>query len=469
MGKYSKLIPEDFRELIDKSTEGYMIASGNGDILYTNEAYEEACAPTGERMLGHNIKEYIERGVIKRSSLLTAIEQRKKISLSLIRNDREVIVTSTPIMDKNGNVVKVLTQAKDSTEQESLRKQLDIMAEMMSAANISGNEGYHYEYGPNCIVVSQNMKQVFELAKRIKDFNTTVILRGESGVGKDVIAQYIHQQSTRKDKPYVVINCSALAENLLETELFGYAGGTFTGGNKEGKKGLFEATENGTLFLDEIGDISPNLQVKLLRAIETKSITRVGDYKTIPINVRIVTATNKNLEKMVFDGVFREDLYYRLNVVSIDIPPLRDRKDDIIPLSLYFLKTFNKLYSTNKKMSKEIQNMLKGYKWPGNVRELKNLIERLIVTSNKDTLYPSDVTFKKKEYINGQEPINPSDLPATITLNKLVPIEEIVACAEKELLLKARRELGSSRRIADALKIDHATVCRKLKKYNITI
>lgn len=448
---------EVFKTLIDNATDGYMIADGDANILYTNDAYINIVSIEKEIMVGHNIREYIERGEIKRSSLLTAIEQRKEISITtVIREQRVVFVTSTPIFDEKGNISKVLTLAKDYTEYERMKRELKNVEMFLDRAHRF--EDTYFEYGKKIIAVSDEIKNVFELARRVLNVDTNVIILGESGVGKDVVAKYIHENGTRKNGPYIAINCSAIPEQLLESELFGYAEGSFTGATKGGKKGIFEAARGGILFLDEIGDISLNLQVKLLRAIENRTIKRVGDHTAIPINVRIITATNKNLEEMVLNKQFREDLYYRLKVISIYVPPLKERKEDILPLINFYLEQYNRIYSLDKKFSSNSIEYLIKYNWPGNIRELKNVIERLIITSNNEIIREDELGLIQKANENEEN---------IIEVKKIMRLRDAIEGIERKLLTMAKKEYKTSRAISKVLGIDHTTVSRKIKKYRI--
>jgi len=247
------------------------------------------------------------------------------------------------------------------------------------------------------IYKSKKMDEVLKMAIQVAKSDATVLIRGESGVGKELVAEIIHSSSQRKDKPFIKINCAAIPENLLESELFGYKKGAFTGAIID-KKGKFEEAEGGTIFLDEIGDMPLSLQAKLLRVLQSKEIEPIGG-KPKKVDVRIIAATNKNLEEMVKKGSFREDLFYRLNVVPIVIPPLRERKEDIKPLVEYFLEKFNKKYGKNISISKGAMRMLEIYHWPGNVRELENLIERLVLTSSDLVITPDDIPDHIKDYI----------------------------------------------------------------------
>ena len=237
------------------------------------------------------------------------------------------------------------------------------------------------------------MHNVMTLTKRLASVNTTVLITGESGVGKGLIAKQLHEEGNRCEGPFVTVNCGAIPDNLIESELFGYAPGAFTGSRSDGKKGLFEVAQSGTIFLDEISELPLNMQVKLLRVIQEREITPVGGVKPIPIDVRIVSATNRDLQDLVRQDKFREDLYYRLNVVPITVPPLRDRPEDILPLIQSNLHKYNENLREHKVLSSEALTVLLKYPWPGNVRELQNIIERLIITTNDDVISEENASY----------------------------------------------------------------------------
>ena len=307
----------------------------------------------------------------------------------------------------------------------------------------------------NMVGSSNAMKEVYRLIEQVANSNATVLIRGESGTGKDLVAHAIHYNSLRADKPFVKVNCTALPDTLLESELFGHEKGAFTGAG-ERKLGRFERAHGGTIFLDEIGDFSLNLQVKLLRVIQFKEFERVGGLETIKTNVRIIVATHKNLEEQIKEGLFREDLYYRINVFPIYMPPLRDRKDDIMLLADYFLE---KIAAENNKNISRISTpaieMLTRYHWPGNIRELENCIERAVLLCNDDVLRsehmpPSLQIIKKDE---------------TVAKRSLT---EIIENKERELIVDALKKFGGQqRKTAIELGISERILGYKIKKYNI--
>jgi len=293
------------------------------------------------------------------------------------------------------------------------------------------------------------MIKIFELIKTVAPTNTTILITGESGTGKEVVARAIHRQSHRYNKPFIVTSCAALPETLLESELFGYEKGSFTGAVEQ-RKGKFEAADKGTLFLDEIGEIDANTQVHLLRALEEKKITRIGSNEEIDVDVRIITATNRNLRTLIQQEKFREDLYYRLNVVTIDLPPLRSRREDILPLAEHFLKQYSKQNNSPvKTFSPEAVEFILNYDWPGNVRELENMVERGIVLSKDKAItlseFPQELTSS-----------NPAD-------------GKTLEALEKNHIRKVLEENdGNIVRSAKILGIHRMTLSNKLKKYNIS-
>lgn len=308
------------------------------------------------------------------------------------------------------------------------------------------------------IAESPQMKKILQMIEYIKDVDSSVLITGESGTGKEVIFNYICQTSCRKDQPVIKINCGAIPENLFESELFGYEDGAFTGARKKGKIGLFEKANHGTLFLDEISEISMEMQVKLLMALQEKEIFHVGGTESIPVDVRIVSATNQNLEQMVEDGKFRRDLYYRLNVVHLEIPPLRERQEDILPLCYHFLDVFNAKYHKNKGLTVRAAKTLSHLDWPGNIRELENLVENIVVLEQEDVMRAKHLQAR---YCKGNMQ------SGEVTVKGILPYKEALSRMEKQLLENARNQFGSTRRIADVLGINQSTVSRKLRQYGL--
>jgi transcriptional regulator with GAF, ATPase, and Fis domain len=315
---------------------------------------------------------------------------------------------------------------------------------------------YRFE---NIIGVSFPMQKVFELIEKVADTSATVLVTGESGVGKELVARAVHFNSSRKDKPLVVVNCGAIPEALLESELFGYEKGAFTGATAT-RLGRFELADGGSIFLDEIGDMSFNLQVKLLRVIQERAFERIGGGKTIDVDVRIIAATNRNLDELVREGKFREDLYYRLNVVPINIPPLRERKQDIPLLYAHFLERSNSINNARVEgFADETMEVLMDYDYPGNVRELQNLVERLVVLKKGGTINIEDLP--EKFYGPQKKESAPFDLSRGY--------DTLVSEFERTLILKALDETnGVKSKAAQILSMNRTTLIEKMKRLGIT-
>jgi transcriptional regulator with PAS, ATPase and Fis domain len=342
---------------------------------------------------------------------------------------------------------------RDITDLTNMKKELEnkeeLIAQQQNELALLRSLQLNSPFG--VVISSRQMKKVMEMSVHVGKFDCTVLIQGESGVGKEIIAQTIVQSSERKEGPFIKINCGAIPETLLESELFGYEKGAFTGADPKGKTGMFEMANKGTILLDEVGEIPISLQVKLLRVLQEKEIIRVGGTKPIKLNIRIIAATNQNLEEMVREGTFREDLYYRINVVSIIIPPLRKRPDDIPALTKHFLHKFNKKYNLNKSISPQLQDLLLTYPWPGNVRELQNLIENLVILTQDDVITPEHLPAKFLEHRNNVT-------PNLVEINKILPLKEAVNILETNLIKEAMQRFGTTRRAASILKVDQSTL-----------
>ena len=316
----------------------------------------------------------------------------------------------------------------------------------------------------NIIGKSKLIRDIFETIRKVAPSNATVLVEGESGTGKELVAKSIHFNSPRRDKPFVAVNCSALAENLLESELFGHEKGAFTGAVAR-KKGRFELADHGTLFLDEIGELSANLQVKLLRVLQEKALERVGGTQTISVDIRVIAATNKNLKEEMLNGRFREDLFYRLNVVQLVLPPLKERREDIRLLVNHFIEKYaseRKSIIPVKGADQEVDRLFFDYSWPGNVRELENLIERVMILCPNDTIRVSDLPRGFKDNVH-----NALHLEGIPTNAKLY---ETLAMIEKALIERALRMTDNVQaHAANMLGIGKSGLNQKIKKYNLDI
>jgi len=455
----SHMTIKDFEMLFGASYDGILLTDANGNILLFNKAYVDISGIPAEVLIGKNMEQIIELGYLKKSVALMVLKEKKPVTITHIDLPHGTcIVTGSPIFNEKGELYRVVTNVRDMTEIYRLREELEKAQEMEEIYYQHLDKEKNPDLKNEPVAISAAMKEVLGLARKISPVDVTVLILGESGVGKEVIAKYIHDHSSRKDGPFVAVNCGAIPEQLLESELFGYIGGAFTGALKNGKAGLFESAENGTLFLDEIGELPMNLQVKILRVLEMHEVTRIGACSPISVNARILAATNRDLEDMAVNKEsFREDLYYRLNVIQIPIPPLRERPEDIVPLAMHFLNHFNQIYNHRKRMSADVLSMFKQYSWPGNIRELKNLTERLVVVSSGEYLDCLELPCKKK---------GKNDPPA-VQVSRIIPLSTAVEELEKQLLITALEEYESSRKVAAAIGINQATVLRKMKKYGL--
>ncbi len=316
------------------------------------------------------------------------------------------------------------------------------------------------------IAESNEMRHIIQDILKVANYDVPILLLGESGTGKEVLSSITHASSKRRYNPFIKVNCSAIAPTLLDAELFGYEPGAFTGASPKGKAGLFETADNGTLLLDEIGDMPLDIQTKILRVVQNGEIYRVGGWTPIKVNTRIIAATNKDLKSMISQGTFRNDLYYRLNVVSVYLPPLRNRKEDIAPLLQHYCYIFNKKYSANKVFSQELINVLAEYAWPGNVRELRNLVERMFILCMEDTFKPDH--FYKTYLKNEQNETDFEIFEDGMAVQGIPPLNKAIKAMEKIIVTRALSKTGNTRKAAQLLDISQTTIMRKIKDYNIS-
>jgi len=457
-------LTSEMEEILEGSFDGILVTDGEGNVQFVNSSYERVAAIPKKQLEGRNMRALINPVWMENSVAFVVMDERRPVSKRQVTQDgRDIIVTGKPVFDEAGNIKRIVINARDITEIFQLREEL---------LNAKSRELQHYQSilsttnteHEKLVAVSESIKKVFSLAQRVGPFDTTVLILGESGAGKEEVARQIHCNSMRKDHAMVTINCGAIPENLLESELFGYEKGAFTGASNSGKIGLLEAADGGTVFLDEVGEIPLSFQVKLLRVLETKQVTKVGSVKPKSIDVRFIAATNRDLTKMVREGSFREDFYYRLNVVSVTVPPLRQRKEDILPLSLYFLNMFNHKYNQKKIMSPEVIKRLEEHCWEGNVRELRNIIENMVIMSSNDYLQISDVPWINKLCTGRKDGTERSESSGA---DDITDLNLAVRNTEIRLLRQAKENCPSTREMAHYLNVDQSTVVRKLQKYSI--
>lgn len=370
-----------FTDVLDNIDAGIIVFDCRGDFLFMNTVMINWRNIPRHEYLKMNVHDF--NSVLDVCVFDLVCQQKRRISRLQYYKDFQKIdgatrlrlVTGTPIFDGLGNITYVIVLLQDIEEFEGRYRTLLEQNQILSGAPEVG----HTVDQVSIVAKSPEIRQFISVADSVAPLDSTVLLYGESGTGKEVFARYIHQHSTRKDKPLIPVNCAAFPENLIEAELFGYEKGSFTGASREGKVGLAEAADGGTLFLDEINSLPLGVQGKVLRMIEEKSVQRIGAIRAKKVDFRLITATNQDLAEMVRAGTFREDLYYRLHVIPLTIPPVRNRKDDIIPLCLHFLYDFCQKYNLQKSFSDSVLAEIKAYQWPGNVREIRNFVERMVV------------------------------------------------------------------------------------------
>lgn len=455
----TKIQKEQLEVIFEHSYDGLYLTNKDGLTIKTNAAIERITGIPKEYYIGKNVNNLMKRGILKNSVTIEAL--RKKETVSYVQKSYQgniTLLTGVPVLDQQGNIEMVVTNIRDLTDLNRIQAEnsnyfnRDHSQQENELRDLSK---YEEEFG--IIVQSESMTTIYETAKRIAKFDATILILGETGVGKDVLTNYIFQNSHRvKTGKLIKVNCGAIPPDLLESELFGYEAGAFTGANRQGKPGMFELANKGTIFLDEIGELPLNLQVKLLRILQEGEIQRVGATKPKKIDVHIIAATNRNLHDMVDRGEFREDLYYRLNVIPIHLPPLRERREDIFPLIHLFLKKYNQKYQLHKEFDYELIDFLTEYDWPGNIRELSNLIERLVVTTQQDRIFIHHLPNEYQSSIIGVH-------------QRQTSLKEAVEHIEKKMLMNAVKKYQNTYEIAKALQTSQPTVVRKLKKYNIKV
>jgi len=446
------------------SRDGLYVVNGDGLTLRVNPAFEALTGIRAEQFLNRDVRELEREGFFYPSVASEVLEsQKSKTIIQEYKNGGTALVTGSPIYDDKGKVIRVISNIRDISELTKLYEELlynknlvNQYSKMIADMNNLESQGF--------IAVSKEMLNIVETVKRVASVDSNVLILGESGVGKGHVAKLIASFSDRSTRPFITVNCSAIPEQLMESELFGYAAGAFTGASKTGKMGLIEAANGGFLFLDEIADMPLQLQPKLLMFMESKEVTKVGATEAKSVDVRIIAATNANLPEKIKEGKFREDLYYRLNVIPIVVPPLRERKDDIIPITIHLLNQINKKYGTLKTISQEVMQRLLEHPWPGNVRQLKNLLERVIILSAGNEIVIEDMPkdfFSEEETVsvNGDF-INKLELPGSLP--------EEIEKLEQHWIAMALEKGGSIRKAAGLLGMDSSALYRKMKKYGIS-
>lgn len=444
-----------FQSILDLFEDGLFITDRNGISLKVNKMYEKMTGLTQERIFGRHVSELVEDGVFDTVVNPEVVRTKKTVtSMQKIHNGPKVLLRGHPVFDAYGAVALVVTFVRDITViaqfQDQIRQQKQVIETYMERLEVL-QEPHHGNY----VFESASMKNLLVLMERVAKTDATILLLGETGVGKDLLARMTHDESARKDKIFLKVDCGSIASNLIESELFGYLPGAFSGASPKGKLGYFEIADGGTVFLDEIGELPMPMQTRLLRVLQDGEVTRVGASKPKKVDVRIIAATNRNLEDDIKTGRFRNDLFYRLNVATLHIPSLRERREDIVPLAKLFLERFSAKYKKDMRFSPEVGSALENYAWPGNVRELQNVIQNLTITRDHSLIMLSDLP----RHILGVK----GRTHAPVNLETPRPLKDIVAAVEREILENAIKTHGSVNKVAELFQIDRTTIFRKLK------
>jgi PAS domain S-box-containing protein len=453
-----KLDKTFFKNVLDLSYDEIFVCDGNGVTLYCNEIFEKNYGITREEILGHKTTYLVENGYSTHTPIPEVIATKKTVTKpQRTITGKLLIVTATPHFDENGNIDFIVENCRDITELEKIKEQLSETELELARMKYKVTTKTNHTSQPFKAFNSESMQEIGTMVQKVAPTDVTVLIQGESGTGKTFIANTIHKNSRRKDQPFISINCSNIPDNLFESEFFGYESGAFTGATNKGKIGLIELANGGTLFLDEIGEIPLQLQGKLLQLIQEKRFTPVGGIKEKHIDIRIIAATNQPLEQRIKENKFREDLFYRLNVVSLTMPTLRQRQEDIESLATFFLEKYVKEYKKKHYFSSQVLEILKKYHWPGNIRELENLIQHIVVMASNEEITRIDLPTKVV--------IESEDRPAVA---ESIDFDQSIAKYEKSLLEESLRYNKSSYQVASYLNISQTKASRLLRKHRLT-
>lgn len=454
-----------YRQILDNSYDEIFVLDRNGYVIYVNNVCERHYGLKASDVLCRHVDELNDVGYWSPNVMPIVRREKRRITREQTTFlGRRLLTTATPVLDEKGEIVLTVYNTRDITQLDAIKQELEVTRQALTTAS----KGKSDDSGAYCEIITHNikMKQLINFAEQVAGVDSNVLILGDTGTGKGLFARHIHKHSLRKDGPFITINCAAIPEDLLESELFGYSHGAFTGANRAGKKGLIELADKGVLFFDEIGELSLRLQAKILHFIQERQYIPVGGTEMKTADVRVLSATNRDLLEMISKGEFREDLFYRLNVIEINIPPLRERPEDVRALTSYFLGKFNNKYNVCRDISKECIDILCQYGWPGNVRELENFIERLVVIVREYEIKPCHLTVMQRQKFKKNLSIPVTlDTPDISSLPSRVSFDELIEKVEKELITKAVERFGSSRKVAKALKISHSKAARLMRKY----
>jgi PAS domain S-box-containing protein len=454
--------------IFETSADGIWICSGEGKILALSKTSERLNGVKSEEVIGKDVAMMVENNIVDTNITPEVIKTRQTVSKMQFvkRTGRHLMVTGSPAFDDNGNIEFVVVNERDTTElnllQRELKKtQLEKQQILEQLKSISFAEGA----GQNIVADSPAISKAFQTAVKLSQHEVSnILILGETGVGKGLMCDYIQRNSPRNKRPFIKINCAALPESLLEAELFGYESGAFTGANKKGKPGLFELADKGILFLDEIGDMPLPIQSKLLKYFDDNEVMRLGGTRSKKIDCLIIAATNKDLKQQVRKKLFRRDLFHRINRFVIQVPPLRERPDDILPLTSLFMDRCRKRYHIQRKIHHHGINALQSHPFPGNIRELKNLVEEASLLSDKTKIdrYIIDKLRRK------QPQLKTDTTPQKVAEKKESDLKKQINAFERKIISETAVQCHSTSELAKKLKISQASASRKMKKFGLT-
>ncbi|MBH7758157.1 sigma 54-interacting transcriptional regulator, partial [Clostridioides difficile] len=456
------------------------VSDDKGIIIYCNKAFEENYGLKKEDILGKNVSFLEDSGYSTKSPIPIVLKTKTKFSLEQdTQTGKKLIITATPIFDENGNLEFTVENCRDITELNNIKNKLEDTKKQVKKYKSEVETLYRTALRIEDTVIMDGivMRPIINTVNHVSKTDVSVLLLGESGTGKSSLARYIHHNSNRSNGPFITINCATISPQLLESELFGYTSGAFTGASTKGKVGLVELANGGTLFLDEIGDIPQNLQAKFLQLIQDRTFTPVGSLKNKKVDIRIISATNVDLVSKVKEKKFREDLYYRLNVIEIKLPPLRERRDNLVEIIKYYFNRYSSDFNLNKTISKEAMDAIANYRFPGNIRELQNIIQKILLTCTDNHITIDDLpniltknihitNNGNKTHISQINKVIISDSKSTNYKNK--NFDTLIKEYEKNIILDAYEKFGSSYKVAKHLEISQSKANRLIRKYTNT-
>ncbi len=448
--------------IIDSSSDGLFVCDGKANVIRMNPASEKIHKRDSAEIVGRNMRQLIEDGFIDRSAALETSQSGQPFTLLQNKDGRKLMSISTPVFNDSGELERIVVSERDITEIDRLHREIEEQGAKADEFRHQILERQQAELESRRVIArSPAMVRALGQAIKVSNADSSVLILGESGVGKGLIADLIHQHSGRRSRPLIKINCGAIPESLIEAELFGYEKGAFTGAQDKGKPGHFELADGGILFLDEIGELPLTSQVKLLRLLEAGQIVRLGGTANRKVDVRVLAATHRDLEEMVAQGSFRHDLYYRLNVIPIVVPPLRERRECLVPLLRHYINQFSVSTGQSKRLTRAALDILTTYAYPGNVRELMNICERLVVMTDTELIglpdLPSQLTARTEDGETGQ-----------IAWHMDMTLQQAVDLAEKQVLEQARSRFRTQTEMAEALGINQSTVARKMQRHGLS-